>query len=120
MGTPGRAVIIENHEVKGVAVARQPRILPNEVFEERGRRGRRRRLDAAGLGRAARRARVGAAGLVRGPDQFLAQPHFKVTWLGLYLASNEPAAILDRKELSTWLHAPLTRDSRLLLRADRL
>ena len=44
-----------------------------------------------------------------GQIKFLAQPHFKVTWLGLYLASNEPAAILDRKELATWLHAPLTR-----------
>jgi hypothetical protein len=27
-------VVIENHEVKGVAVARQPRVLPNEFFEE--------------------------------------------------------------------------------------
>ena len=26
--------MIENHEVKGVAVARQPRILPNEMFED--------------------------------------------------------------------------------------
>ena len=34
MGTPAERVIIENHEVKGVAVARQPRILPNENFEE--------------------------------------------------------------------------------------
>ena len=44
-----------------------------------------------------------------GQIRYLAQPHYKVTWLGLYLASNEPAAVIDRKELSTWLHAPITR-----------
>ena len=71
---------------------------------------RRRRLDAARLGRAQRRARVGAARLVRRSNPLpRPEPHFKVTWLGLYLATDEPAAILDRKELGTWLHAPITR-----------
>ena len=34
LGTQVERVVIENHEVKGVAVARQPRVLPNEFFEE--------------------------------------------------------------------------------------
>jgi hypothetical protein len=43
-----------------------------------------------------------------GQIKFLAQDHFRVSWLGLYLATDEPVPVIDRKELSTWLHAPLT------------
>ena len=38
---PVERVVIEDGRVVGVAVARQPRIIPNEIFEERGGRGRR-------------------------------------------------------------------------------
>ena len=109
MGTPAERVIIENHEVKGVAVARQPRILPNEVFEE----------EIVECDAVVSTLPVWDVLNVvpewelpdwyAGQIRFLAQPHFKVTWLGLYLATDEPAAILDRKELGTWLHAPITR-----------
>lgn len=109
MGTPAQRVIIENHEVKGVAVARGPRILPNEVFEEEILE-----CDAV-ISTLPVWDVLDVVPEWELPDWFtgqikhLAQPHYKVTWLGLYLASKEPAAVIDRKELSTWLHAPLTR-----------
>jgi phytoene dehydrogenase-like protein len=109
MGTPAERVIIENHEVKGVAIARQPRILPNEVFEE----------EIVECDAVVSTLPVWDVLKVvpewelpdwyAGQIRYLAQPHYKVTWLGLYIATKEPAAIIDRKELSTWLHAPLTR-----------
>ena len=34
LGTNVERVVIENHQVKGVHIARQPRILPNEMFED--------------------------------------------------------------------------------------
>ena len=55
-----------------------------------------------------------------GQITFLAQPHFKVTWLGLYIATNEPAAILDRKELAHLAARADHAHARVLLRADRL
>jgi hypothetical protein len=40
--------------------------------------------------------------------RFLAQDRWRVSWLGLYLATNEPVYAIDPCELSTWLRAPLT------------
>ena len=81
------AVVIENGEVKGVALARAAADPPERVLRGRGARGRRRDLHAAGLERAARRARVGAARLVRRRRSgILAQDHLRIAWLGLYLA----------------------------------
>ena len=92
---------------RGRAPAADP---PERGLRGRDHRVRRRRLDAARLGRAQRRARVGAARLVRRPDPASSPSRTsRSTWLGLYLATDEPAAILDRKELGTWLHAPITR-----------
>ena len=84
--------MIENHEVKGVAVARKPRILPNDYETE-----------------------VIEADCVIStlpvwhvlqvvpewelPDWYvgqikhLAQDRFRIAWLGLYLASDEPVPI---------------------------
>ena len=52
-----------------------------------------------------------------GQIKYLAQDHFRIAWLGLYLAVDEPVPILDRRELSTWLHAPDRAGPGLLLRA---
>ena len=78
----------------------------------RGDRGRLRDLHPARLARAAGRAGVGAARLVRRPDQHLAQDQFRIAWLGLYLAADEPVPVLDRRELSTWLARARPRASR--------
>jgi phytoene dehydrogenase-like protein len=109
MRTQVERVIVERHAVQGVAVARQPRILPNETFEE----------EVIECDCVVSTLPVWDVLDVvpewELPDwyaeqiRFLAQPRFKVAWVGLYLATDEPAAIIDRKELSTWLHAPITR-----------
>jgi phytoene dehydrogenase-like protein len=108
LGQSVERVVIENSEVKGVAVARQPRVIPSEKFED----------DVI-------EAEIVISTLpvwhvldvvpeyelpdwYAGQIKYLAQDHYRVAWLGLYLAVDEPAAIIDRKELATWLHAPLT------------
>jgi phytoene dehydrogenase-like protein len=40
--------------------------------------------------------------------RFLAQDAFRCTWLGLYLATEEPVTILAPEELASWTSAPLT------------
>jgi phytoene dehydrogenase-like protein len=42
-----------------------------------------------------------------GQIKHLAQDKFRVSWLGLYMATDEPVHIYDPKELSTWLHDPV-------------
>lgn len=37
----------------------------------------------------------------------IAQDKFRVAWLGLYLATDEPVHMYDPKELSTWVHDPV-------------
>jgi phytoene dehydrogenase-like protein len=41
--------------------------------------------------------------------RYLAQDKFRVSLLGLHVATEEPVPILDRLELSTWLHTPRAR-----------
>ena len=43
-----------------------------------------------------------------GQIRYLAQDKYKIAWLGLYLATEEPVARLDPRELSTWLRTPTT------------
>ena len=97
-------------EVKGVAVGAPAAHPPERDVRGRGRRGRRGDLDAARSGTCSRSSRVGAAGLVRGPDQATSP---RTTSGSRGSASTSPSTsrspMLDRKELATWLHAPLTR-----------
>ena len=67
-GHAGRAVVIEDGEVKGVDRSGRDKVHAQRDLRGRGARGRLRDLHAAGLERAARRAASGAAGLVRGAD----------------------------------------------------
>ena len=120
MGTPVERVVIENDQVKGVAVARQPRVLPERDLRGRGRRGRRRDLDAAGLERAARRARSRSC-RTGTPARSSSSPSDA---LRVDLARPLPRhrtsrrAILDRGALDLAAR-PAHADARLLLRADR-
>jgi phytoene dehydrogenase-like protein len=109
LGESVERVVIENHAVQGVAVARQPRILPNEKFEDD-------LLEAEIVISTLpvwHVLKVVPAWEL--PDWYtaqiehLAQDRFRIAWLGLYLATDEPAPVLDRLELSTWLHAPTSR-----------
>ena len=101
--------MIENGAVKGIEVARQPRILPNELFEDE--------LIEADIVISTLPVWnvLNVVPEWELPDWYvaqirhLAQDHFRVAWLGLYLAVDEPVAVIDRKELSTWLHTPKGR-----------
>jgi phytoene dehydrogenase-like protein len=109
LGTSVERVVIENGEVKGIEIARQPRILPNERFEDE-------LIEADCV-----ISTLPVWHVLKVvpewelPDWYvaqirhLAQDHFRVAWLGLYIAVDEPAAVIDRKELSTWLHTPKGR-----------
>ena len=61
--------MIEDGELKGVGLPRKNRILPNEIFHDDDRGGRRGHLDAADLARPADRRRGPPARLVRRADQ---------------------------------------------------
>lgn len=108
LGTSVDRVIVEDGEVKGVVIPREPKIIPNEVFEGEF-------VEAPCVISTLpvwHVLRVLPEGILpdwyTGQIRYLAQDRFRVSWLGLYLATEEPAAAIDRKELSTWLHAPLT------------
>ncbi len=107
MDTPVETVLIEDGAVRGVMLGRD-KVIPNEVLE-----GEVVETDCVistlpvwNVLRV-----VPAAHL---PDwyveqiRFLAQDRWRVSWLGLYIATREPAYALDPRELCTWLRAPLT------------
>jgi phytoene dehydrogenase-like protein len=107
MGTPVETVLIEDGAVRGVMLGRD-KAIPNEVLE-----GEVVETDCVistlpvwNVLRV-----VPAAHL---PDwyveqiRFLAQDRWRVSWLGLYLATREPVYAIDPRELCTWLRAPLT------------
>jgi phytoene dehydrogenase-like protein len=108
MGTPVQRVVIEDGRVRGVAIAREPRVIPNEAFEDDV-------LEAECV-----ISTLPVWSVLRVvPEQhlpdwyaaqirYLARDELRVAWLGLYIATEEPVFALSERELSTWLAAPLT------------
>ena len=95
LGTAVERVVIENHEVKGVAVARQPRVLPNEFFEEEI-------IEAPCVISTLPVWHVlkvvpedELPDWYAGQIRYLAQDRFRIAWLGLYLATEEPVHQYD-------------------------
>jgi phytoene dehydrogenase-like protein len=108
MGTPAETVVIEDGVVKGVQLGRD-KVIPNEVFE-----GEVIEADCVISTLPVWNVlRVVPASAL--PDwysaqiRFLAEDRWRVSWLGIYLATKDPVFAIDARELSTWLHAPLTR-----------
>lgn len=108
LSTSVERVVIENGAVRGVAIGREPRVLPNEFFEEEV-------LEAPCVistlpvwtvldvvPRAALPEWYAAQ------IEFLAQDKFRIAWLGLYLATDEPVTRYDPRELATWTATPST------------
>jgi hypothetical protein len=98
LGTQVERVIIENHEVKGIAVARQPRVLPNEFFEEQI-------IEAPCVISTLPVWHVlkvvpeeELPDWYTGQIRYLAQDRWKIAWLGLYLATEEPVTQYDPRE----------------------
>jgi phytoene dehydrogenase-like protein len=108
LGETVHRVIIEDREAKGVTVARKPRILPNDYETDL--------IEAdAVISTLPVWHVLNVVPEWELPDWYvaqirhLAQDRFRIAWLGLYLAVDEACPILDRRELSTWLHTPTAR-----------
>ena len=102
-------VVIEGGEVKGVLVPREPRVLPNEIFEEEF-------IEAACVISTLPVYNVldivpeeALPDWYAGQIKHLAQDQFRVSWLGMHIATEEACPVIDRMELATWLHAPQSR-----------
>jgi phytoene dehydrogenase-like protein len=106
LGTRVERVVIEDGTLVGVAVGREPRIIPNEIFEE----------DVIEAGAVISTLPVWSVLRVVPesdlPDWYVAQirhlarVEFRATWLGVYIATREPVHAVDPRELATWLHTP--------------
>ena len=100
-------VLIEDGEAKGVRVAREPRVLPNDRDGEV--------IEAPCVICTLPVWNVlDVVPETQLPDwyvaqiRFLARDEFRATWLGLYLATKEPVFALAPEELATWTKGPLT------------
>ena len=95
-----------HREVVGVTIPRQPRIVPNEFYEE------------IVIETSCVISTLPVWNVLRVvpewhlPDWYvdqikhLAQDHWRVGWLGVYFATEEPVTIYEPKELATWLATP--------------
>lgn len=102
-------VVIENGEVKGVMVRQMTGIVPNEYPDDEF-------IEAAAVISTLPVWNVldvvpedALPDWYTGQIKYLAQDHYKVAWLGQYVAVEEPCPATDRLELATWLHTPTAR-----------
>jgi len=104
LNTSVSRVVIENREIKGVEIPSEATILPGVPYE----------AEMVETGCVISTLPVWSVLNVvpeddlpdwyAGQIRHLAQDKFRVAWLGLYMATDEPVHIYDPKELSTWLH----------------
>ncbi|WP_108665969.1 phytoene desaturase family protein [Euzebya rosea] len=120
LGQPVSRVLMDGGEVKGVALPRAGAVLPNEIFHE----------DEV-------RAPVVISTLPVWhvlnivdehalPEWYvdqikqMAQDKNRISWAGLYMATEEPIPVLDRQEIATWLHSPVARASGFMFEMSAL
>ena len=107
LNTSVSRVVIEDREIKGVEIPSKSTILPGVPYE----------AELVETGCVISTLPVWSVLNVvpetelpdwyAGQINYLAQDKFRVSWLGLYMATDEPVHIYDPKELSTWLHDPV-------------
>jgi len=107
LNTSVNRIVIENREIKGVEIPSKSTILPGVPYE----------AEMVETGCVISTLPVWSVLNVVSEDDLpdwyagqirhLAQDKFRVAWLGLYMATDEPVHIYDPKELSTWLHDPV-------------
>jgi phytoene dehydrogenase-like protein len=107
LNTQVSRVIIENREVRGVEIPREPLINPLEMQE----------VDVIETPCVISTLPVwNVLNVVpenelpdwyAGQIRHLSQDKFRVSWLGLYIATEEPVYHYDPKELATWVHDPV-------------
>lgn len=110
-------VVIEDGKVKGVALSPGRKAAPDRRRRGGDHRGRLRHLDAAGVERAERGSGAELPDWYSAQIRHLAQDRFRVAWLGLYIATDEPVHMYDPRELSTWVRDPGRGIARILLHA---
>jgi len=120
MRTSVSRVLIDDGRITGVAIPRSDAILPNEIFHEE--------IVTAPIVistlpvwdvlRVVPRQEL--------PDWYvdqittMAQDKWRISWAGLYIATDEPVAVLDRQEIATWLHSPTARASGFMFEMSAL
>jgi phytoene dehydrogenase-like protein len=107
LNTPVSRVVIEDREVKGVEIPSEAPILPGVPY---GSEPIKTNCVISTLPVWSVLNVVPESHLpdwYAGQIRYLAQDKFRVAWLGLYMATDEPLHIYDPKELSTWLHDPV-------------
>lgn len=120
LGTAVSRVLIEDGEAQGVALPRADAILPNEVFHEEIVRAPVviSTLPVWSVLRVVPEQEL--------PDWYvdqikiMAQDKWRISWAGLYIATEEPVAVLDRQEIATWLHTPTARASGFMFEMSAL
>jgi phytoene dehydrogenase-like protein len=107
LNTAVSRVVVEDRHVQAVEVPREPRILPNEAFEVET-------IEAECVISTLPVWNVLEVVSEKdlpdwyvGQIRYLAQDQFRVAWLGLYIATEEPVHLYDPRELSTWMHDPV-------------
>jgi phytoene dehydrogenase-like protein len=111
LGTSVSRVLIEDGEVRGVALPRPDAVLPNEIFHE----------EVVTAPVVISTLPVWNVLRVVAPDhlpdwyvqqiQTMARDEWRVSYVHLTMATEEPIPVIDRQEIATWLHAPITRRS---------
>lgn len=120
LGTSVSRVLIEDGEVRGVALPRADAVLPNEVFHE----------EVVTAPVVISTLPVWNVLQVVPEDhlpswytdqiKYLAQDRLRIAWAGMYIATEEPVAVLDRREIATWLHTPIGRTSGFMFEMSAL
>lgn len=107
LNTAVNRVIIKNGEVKGVSVSHETSILANEVCDEEI-------IETECVISTLPVWDVlnvifekDLPDWYAGQIRHLAQDKFRVAWLGLYIATEDPVHIYDPRELSAWIHDPV-------------
>ncbi|MEE8601427.1 phytoene desaturase family protein [Euzebya tangerina] len=120
LGQPVSRVVMEDRTIVGVALPRADAVLPNEVFHEE----------------------IVTADVVIStlpvwhvlqlvdpnvlPDWYvqqietMAQDRWRISWAGLYMATEEPVSVLDRQEIATWMHTPVANTSGFMFEMSAL
>ncbi len=120
LGQPVSRVLIEDGAARGVALPRAGAVLPNEIFHE----------DVVHADAVISTLPVWHVLNVVDehalPDWYVDQirtmalDKHRISWAGMYMATEEPIPVLDRQEIATWLHSPIARASGFMFEQSAL
>lgn len=120
LSTPVSRVLIEGGVTLGVALPRKGAVLPNEIFHEE--------IVSAPVVISTLPVWHVLSVVPREvlPDWYvdqilqMAQDKWRISWAGLYIATEEPVSVLDRQEIATWMHTPIANTSGFMFEMSAL